>query len=373
MQKIRLLCAFVGIVCVGLVAIPAFADIKAFNAAIKAGDYKAAATEAKSTWASWDKSDPDTATVAREFGFAAYVAGDYATAREFGQFLKDNGSVLPTPDDQPVLSAVLLTAAEFRLDSGKRQPLVDALKSREAIAGLDMQSALAAEALYHGDWASGKWGAADDSAALADRLLSRGGTQLIVRALEARATAAVAGFMSGRNKQDYARIVTAHNDVVDALDKTLDPRQRKSLIPLKFRLEAWASSVASYFSATQQTGSLISKNVRPLELKSTERPLFDEAFTGPDSCEGDMNIGSLRYPLAAEFRGMVGTVIMRYDSDAQGRITKHEILAAVPVAQFAAEVDKAADSFQLKRAPTDKPGCTLANASRIVRLLFYIL
>ena len=97
-----------------LAAAPAFADIKAYNAAVKAGDYKAAAAEAKSVWATFDKTSPDTAGVAREFGFSSYVAGDYAAAHDFGQFLKDNGSTLPTPDDQPTVSAVLLAAAKGR-------------------------------------------------------------------------------------------------------------------------------------------------------------------------------------------------------------------------------------------------------------------
>ena len=49
----------------------AFADIGAFNAAVKAGDYKTAASEAKVIWAGWNHADPDTAVVAREFGFAS--------------------------------------------------------------------------------------------------------------------------------------------------------------------------------------------------------------------------------------------------------------------------------------------------------------
>src|SRR6185503_11214122 len=81
-----------------LFAFPAFADMKAFNAAVKAGDYKTAAAEAKATWPTWNKSDPDTATVAREFGFVSYVAGDFAAAREYGAFLKEQGATLSKPD-----------------------------------------------------------------------------------------------------------------------------------------------------------------------------------------------------------------------------------------------------------------------------------
>src|SRR4029077_4732879 len=94
---------------------PSFADMKAYNAAVKAGDYKAAAEEAKSVWPSWDKSQPETATVAREFGFAALIAGDNSSARDFGRFLTEKGASLPTPDDQPLVSAVLFRSADYKI------------------------------------------------------------------------------------------------------------------------------------------------------------------------------------------------------------------------------------------------------------------
>ncbi len=375
MQKAGVFRGVVALACAVAFVIPAFADIRAFNAAVKAGDYRKAATEAKASWKEWDRADPDTAVVAREFGFASYMAGDFAAAREFGRFLKDNGARLSTPDSQPDLSNVLFAAAGYRLEPGAatRDALLDALKARERRAGIDMQSVLAAEALYRGDWSTGNWGGASESAALADRLLARGGAQLLSRTLDARATAAVSGFMGGRDKQDYEKIVKAHNDVVAAIDAAPDPRQRAILIPLKFRLEAWSLSVSSYFKATQQTGSLISKDVKTAPLRRLERAPFDDMQTGPDPCEGDIDIGSLRYPLAAEYRGMVGTVIMRYDSDGEGRITRPEILAAVPMAQFAEQVVKAAADFRLKRTAGDKPSCSLAGTSRLVRIIFQIL
>lgn len=267
-----------------LLAGPALADMKAFNAAVKAGNYKVATAEAKATWPTWNKADRDTAIVAREFGFAAYVAGDFAAAKEYGEFLKANGATLPTPDDQPAVSKILLAAANYRLDAngGARQALFDALKAREPLPGLDMQSVLASEALYRGDWSTGNWGGAVESAALADRMMGRGGDQLLSRALDARATSAVASFMGGRNKEDYAKIVQAHNDVVSAIDVALNPRHKATLIPLKFRLEAWAISVEAAFNGSQQTGSLISKDVKTLELRKLQNAPFDDMEAGPD-------------------------------------------------------------------------------------------
>src|SRR5262245_40175476 len=90
-----------------ILAAPAFADIKAYNAAVKAGDYKTAAAEAEAIWKTWDKTSADTALMAREFGFSALVSGRNDLAQSFGNFLVQQGKTLPTPDDQPATSAVL--------------------------------------------------------------------------------------------------------------------------------------------------------------------------------------------------------------------------------------------------------------------------
>jgi hypothetical protein len=92
---------------------PAFADVKAYNAAVKAGDYKTAAAEAETIWQTWDKQSPDTALMAREFGFAALVSGRNDLAQTFGAFLVQQGKLLHTPDDQPATSAVLKAVADF--------------------------------------------------------------------------------------------------------------------------------------------------------------------------------------------------------------------------------------------------------------------
>lgn len=66
-----------------LMALPAWGDIKSFNAAVTAGDFKKAAAEAATTWPTLDKSRDDIALIAREFGFAAYLATDYAAAQTY--------------------------------------------------------------------------------------------------------------------------------------------------------------------------------------------------------------------------------------------------------------------------------------------------
>ena len=367
-----MVCGALAALCLGGAA---RADIKGFNAAIKAGDYKAASVEAKEIWKTWDKTKPDTALMAREFGFAAYISGDYASAKEFGQFLANQGATLSTPDDQPMISRVLLSAAEYRLapNGQTRQTLFSALKAREATPGIDMQTIVAAEALYRGDWTSADWAGARQSGEMAYVLIGRAGAAMTPGAMQGKTVSVTSGFLAGRDKQDYENIVEAHDEVVEAIDAASTPKQRQELIPLKFQLQAWANSVHNYFSASQQTGSLIPKNVKEVPLKEPERAIFDERLVGPDACRGRLEPTGLRYPESAQFRGMVGTVILKFDTDEQGQLMNTEVLAAVPVARFADAVETASPAFRLKRGKEDKDDCVLAGQSRVITFSFIIL
>ena len=355
-------------------AAPALADIKAFNAAVKAGNYKQAAIEARSVWATWDRQDRDTAIMAREFGFASYVAGDYAAARDYGLFLKEHGATLPTPDDLPATSAVLLAAANFRLETNPatRAALFDALKKRQTAPGLDLQTALSAEALYTSDRARGDWNNAWDAARLAHDLLARGGPALATRSLRARASYATAGFIKGRQREDYSEIADAHDAVVDALDIATNAADRAELIGLKFNLQAWAYSVQTYFDVSQQTGSNIPRQVRDRKLKEPAAALFPESTPEEMRCESEFDKGQLRYPSSELYKGLIGTVIVKMDVDHEGKISNPEVLAAVPDAGFADAILKSITTARYKRARSAKPGCLMQSQSHGMSVVFRI-
>lgn len=351
----------------------AFGDIKGFNAAVKAGDYRTAAMEAKTAWAEWDRSDPDTATVAREFGFASYVSGDFAAARDYGIFLRDSGKSLETPDSQPASSAVLLAAANFRLGATEatRGALFDALKAREAQAGVDNISVLGAEALYKHDWGKSDWAKASESAGLAWRLLERAGAQLGLRALDARAAAATAGFFSGPDKLDYDNIVDAHDAVVAAIDASDAPAKRLAFAPLKYQLEAWSMSMYNYFDSGQQTGTSIPIRVRERTLKTPEQAVFPEAALTGDQCDNlEADFPGLRYPQSAMYQNMVGTVIMKLEINDAGRVTGWETLAAVPARHFSEAVEKALPQTVFKPGSGSKAGCSIGRSAMIFRMTF---
>lgn len=357
-----------------LIVAPASADIKSFNAAVTAGNYKQAAIEAKAVWAGWDRQRPDTALIAREFGYVSYVAGDYAAARDFGQFLKDAGPTLSTPDDQPLASAILLAAANFRLnqDDKTRAELFNVLKKRQDLPEVERLTVLAAEALYSTDWKSGNYRNTVESAEVAATLLARGGNTLTARTLQARSFGAISNFMSGRHASDFTRIADVHDAVVDALDASSSASVRTQLRDLKFILQAWAYSVEAYFASAEQIGSNIPKRVRDRELKEPAQELFAESTPREQRCSTEFDKGRIKYPESALYRGLIGTVILKIDVDHQGRITNPSVLASVPVAGFADEILKSIHTAKFSPDKEAQPGCMLFTQSRVFSFIFRI-
>lgn len=372
-MTVRVICSAFAMMFVALFfTASAFGDIKAYNAAVTAGDFKQAAIEAKAVWAEWDRKDADTALVAREFGYISYVAGDYPAARDYGQFLKDNGKSLATPDDQPVASAVLLAIANFRLkpDDKTRDELFNTLKQRQTAPNIDRLSMLAAEALYAADLGSRDYRRAAESAEVAYAILSEGGNGLTIRSLNARAVLAISRFMGKRDKGTYLAIADSHDAIVDALDAATNAAQRGELIKLKFLMQAWTISVEAYLLAEDRFEKNVVKRFQGRSLKTPANAIFPESTPPQHRCKSEFLKGNLRYPRSAAFKGLVGTVILKMDVDNEGRISNPEVLASVPEEQFAEEVLKSMPTARFRPASDAKPGCLMFSPSHVFMFSF---
>jgi hypothetical protein len=191
-----------------LVSGAAVADIAAFNAAVKTGNYKAAAAEAKGVSGRAGtppiRTRPRPRSRANSASQIMYRATSQRPATTASSS-RTRCATLAKPYDQPATSSALLAAASFRLtaNDATRKELFVAVKAREAAPGLDSMSMLAAEALYKADWAAGRWRDAGASGMSAYSILSRGGETLAPQALEARTTGAAGDFLGQRDKNDY--------------------------------------------------------------------------------------------------------------------------------------------------------------------------
>jgi TonB family protein len=372
------------LVCAAAFLAPAaFADLKAYNAAVKAGDYKTAAIEAEATWKTWNTNDEQTALLAREFGFAALVSGRNDLARQFGEFLVEKGATLPTPDDQPAISAVLFRLADFKLKSGdgERRALREALLARSAAGAADMTSVLSWEALYVGDWNVADWeSAVTDAAAAADFMKRQKALQ--VRQREAEIVSASAAFLRGRGRVTkgrndfYTAIADVHDAIVADINTAASPSTRSQLFEAKWKAEAWALAIASYLeSSYTQIGSNISTALEPRPLVQPQLAQHPEnpADAQRPLCEGKFDGRKLVYPSSKEYQGLVGSVIARMETDATGKVTNTEVLAAVPLKSFSDQVVRTMNTWTYKPAKdVDTTSCRLNSRNHNFRVIFRI-
>ncbi len=350
------------------------ADINAYNQAVKAGDYKTAAAEAKAVWSTFDKTSPATASVAREFGFSSYVAGDYAAAHDYGTFLKENGAKLPTPDDQPVISAVLLAAADYRLNpKSDRDGLASALEARVAAPGLDNISVLASEALYHGDWNEGAWLHAKKSTELAENLLDRGGGRFRARYDAAKIANAAAEFLASPAPRDYDLMVDVHNSIVADVDQASNEKAREALGREMYHSGAWANAIWAYVrSFATQTGSNIPVGVSEKNLDNPKSAIFPDIPDPRPICQGRIDLDNFPYPGIAEFRGVPGAVTLKLDMDDSGAVTHAEALASVPADVFADALVKASPTFHWKlKEGENLKTCRMRRTNYVFTVIFH--
>jgi hypothetical protein len=366
-----------------ILAAPAFADIQAFNAAIARNDYKAAAAEAEVVWKTWDRADKETALVAREFGYAAYMAGRYDLATQFGQFLVEQGAALPAPDKEPATSAVLLRTAEFSLSPGdvEAAALREALSARERQDGIDMTSVLGWERLYRARWTKGAWGEAERDAAAAAEFFKRA-PSLLVRQRNAEVLRATAAFAVERmndtteRNRAYFLIADTHDALSGDINRIDDPAVLKQLWPLKWTSEAWAYAMESYLgSSDRQVGSIISSELKPRKLVQPDYAQYPEdgAMRSLPVCDGDFQGRKIVYPPSKAYQGQVGSVIARMETDTSGKVVNVEVLAAVPGEVFAKGVASTLKTWTYKASKKAAgASCRLNYRNHTYKVRFYI-
>ncbi len=382
-RKIRDLCAVVAAVVLAI-APGAYGDIGAYNEAVKKGDYAAAAVAAKSAWATLDKTAPEIALIAGEFGFASLVSGDNESALEYARFLVEQGPALPAPDKTPVISRVLFAAADYQVSDGdgKLEALRSALSARQEMGGFDMISVLGWELLYNSSMSAGDFTNAETDARRAMEYFKRMPAMTVARAHSASITATSAEFLKQRGRitqgrnDIYSAMATTHDAVVADINAAQSESLRAQLWPSKWRAEAWSYAIASYLQSTyDQIGSNINSGVKERALA---RPRFapvaeDEATSSLPVCAGEFSGRSMKYPSVKAFTGLVGSVIARVETAADGRVTKVEILASVPSKGFEDSVRETLETWTYKPARgVERNACRLNSRNHLYKVMFTV-
>jgi TonB family protein len=353
---------------------PAHADITSFNAAMVAKDYKTAAADAVSTWPTLDKSRSDLPIIAREFGFAAYLAGDFAAARMFGEAAAASGAVLGEADVLRTASDVLRDLAIHRLgpSAATRDKLVATLGARAAMPGMDLISYCAADVSTAYDFERGAWREAEVSAGLGERLTGAGGSLYHVYSLRFDLFENVAEYMHARDVKSYAQLESLRERTIAAINAAASDNDARSMVDFYWEVEAWRVSVGTHLVSRR-------KMKWPEGPEDADRQPEQRAVrllglrTSEDACVSRVDMRrEVNYPSSALYKGLIGVVILRVDIDASGAASNAEILTAVPGKHFGDAVLKSVKDIRYKPTKDWAPGCSLVQNGRVVTFQFMV-
>lgn len=354
-----------------LLAPAAFADINAFNDKMKARDFKAAAAEATTTWAEIDKSRADIGLIAREFGFASYLAGEYEPAKTWALFAA--GATPPGSDY--AMAIVLLRLSELRLAPSKvsRDALAEALTARAAETGMDNISYIGAEALVGYDFQGGRWSDAETSAGLAATLSGKGGPSLLERQRRFQLFEEAAQYMRSKDKDAYFGMVDLVKTVAADIDAAASDDDANRLAPTYWEARAWALSMDSHLTLRRVALDRTSDGaVRDNLLAYPKREAVYQPRASRAACPTRLEFTRMpQYPASAAFRGFVGTVIAKVDIDDKGLASNPSLLAAIPETGFGKAVLGSVGLIRVKPgAGYDAAACSLAQTGRVIEYVF---
>ncbi len=357
-----------------LLAAPSLADIKSFNAAVQANDYKRATAEAAATWPTLNKSRKDIAIIAREFAFAAYKGGDSAAAKTYAEAAIAAGQA--EAEDLRLASEILLLLAEHTLapSESTRDKVYVALEKRAALPDMDMIAYDAAEEIVFFDFARTDWKDAAGSSALGAKLAAKGGELLAPQRHRFDLNAAVASFMNRRTQQPYDDLQALTLRIVADVDAAPDDAAAKRFEDVYWDVSAWSVAIQSLltmekrFTANAGTSSFLlgasagDRAARLLNLR------VDDPACVPTRKAQDLP----DYPDMAVFSGIAGAVIVQFDTDEQGAILNPRILAAAPSKIFGDAVLRHMRQARYEPGAKWGPGCSLARQARTATYSFFL-
>jgi hypothetical protein len=324
----------------------ASADIRAFNTALKAGDYRAASAAAAETWPGLDKAAPDIAVTAREFAWVSMLAGDPGKAQAYSSFLVARAATLGPGDPAAVTWRVLDAWVAFALRpaSDTRKALADALAARTAVAGKDLISLRAAQALFKDEWDAGLWRdatAVAQSGARIARDFGRGFVDVVYR-LE---TGRLAASFVDRATNEAAMYLDdlALRVYAEAMTET-DAGMKQRLVDVFFAADAWAE--AANLRLVQQGRKRASadkpKSTIPARLTPAPGdPALPECQIGRAA-----NAREPEFSANRRFQGWPGFATYRLKVAEGGRFSEVRVMAIAPFGELGVTTFKGLEDWR---------------------------
>jgi TonB family protein len=327
---------------------PASADIRSFNTAAKAGDYKTAAAVAAETWPGLDKAQPDIAIIAREFAWAAMQAGDPKTAQVYSGFLVYTPPATAPPEYVHVVGRVLHAWAAFTAAPTRetRYALSSVLAERAAIHASDLISVRAAQALFQDDWIRGRWKEAAASGLTGVLLLRDYGKTLMDAGFQFEMGATAATF-ADRPRADAANQMRALSERVlaEALAAS-DPAMKGRLTHIYFNTNAWAHVAERMMMQEDRRFQPTPKSDTARRAQKLLTPTPGDPALPECAITREASTRTPRYPSGPQFSGWSGFATYRLTVAADGRFSEIRLMGAAPHSDFGAAVDRVIEDWR---------------------------
>lgn len=352
-----------------LAASTASADIAAFNAAIRARDFKAAAAAARETWPTIPADDPQRALIASEFAFASYMADDFAAARDLAAV------VMSDPDADASLKSI--AAVSHALANLKAEPsneaadaLQAALAARPPASGVDLMTYFGHLALVEYDFTRRRWKAASEAAVNARAFTEGGGDAYAPNVRMFQYLEIVARYLVTRNSKAIAELAAVRDLILADIASAKDDKDAGRFVSHYWQVAAHLASVNSAENSSRKSR----RDPPAPEFNERQHRLLSPLRKGAEGAKGCGLAADLKklpvYPRSAEYKRYVGTVIMAVDVRADGATYNHRLLAAAPEKDFVPAVQKSFEGLTMKPGKDWMEGCSLETLNYVITVQF---
>jgi hypothetical protein len=359
------LCLAVGL-CFG---VPAEADIREFNTAVNARDYRMASIVAAETWPQLDKSSPEIAVIAREFSWIAMLAGQPAAAQVYARFLMEQGGALPKPDATPAVSRVLYEWSGLAKTptAESRARLLTALQQRAATPGRDLISVRAAQLLYRRSWEANEWGTAGKAADLGLGLMQQLGREYDLERYDLRRGRIASDFMRTKLPQTYNQMYDLAEEIYGVAVTVTDPATREKFATEFFATTAWGDVIHGGLrdrrGVTDRSGTATRGRISPNDLFF---PAPGDASKPRCRVTVASNSRQPEFPNKAQAYGLTGVAVYAVTLAPGGRYSEARLLGSAPHGQFAGAMDKVLPFWRWELDPRTPSGaCRMPTAQTL--------
>jgi hypothetical protein len=331
------------------IAMPAFADIKAYNAAVLRGDFLAASNEAEAIWPSFDKTRPDIFVIGREFAWTGMLAKKPKLARDIVLSLSRSTVV----DSTPALTSTLLAWASFSIEPNNetRKALSSALAERARTTSADLISIRASQELFTYEWSRDNFDDSAKAAALGAEFAKQFGGEMVDVQFGMRRNELISKFVRKPQRSDLTAISELATEIDNRITPEIDAKMRSSLIAQLATTIAWRGVQRNVL----QFGAINPTGVGGTENESDARRLREKWFPVPGDprkpvCDLSLDMGGVRptYPRQALTKRLPGYAIYAFDVGESGKFKSARILGSAPHDMFTETIDEILPAWKWK-------------------------